>query len=386
MNPLFVRAERYSSVRYVKVPVLLLILMLCLTAVDYRTAEGGSKLVVIFLACSTLFLGVLLNIVQSKWNRIAVNIFVVGLLFVLVAMLSGLVRRQELFDVLAMSMPFLLFLSVLVGISSIEQNFDKKQFVSLIFFFCIASVVFKLLFAFVYYDLNFSTVRYQIISPAVVLLFSYGVASFFLRFGRYRYVALLLPVLVVLISVTRSYLVIYFFVIVFWLCCIPFRRLAFFFKKGFFLGVSLFFAFTLFLYLNDGMFERWFVRLFTGVEDHGIDVTAVTRLAEAHYQLRQLTAGVSNAVFGLGIAAETRFAAEYIEILQVVFRDDFEYVGKGFGHNNYVGLFYTGGFLFGSAFIVRIFFELFRSVMFFRRHKLLNSLDVEGTFLLAWGT
>ena len=101
--------------------------------------------------------------------------------------------------------------------------------------------------------------------------------------------------------------------------------------------------------------DRWVGRLIHNIENHdGVDITAITRIAEAAFQLDRLFESVSNLFFGLGIAAETRFSDDFFDILSTVYSKDFEFIGHGFGHNTYIGIFYTGGFTIRISFFYTV--------------------------------
>ena len=126
--------------------------------------------------------------------------------------------------------------------------------------------------------------------------------------------------------------------------------------------------------------------LFYNIENHdGVDITAITRIAEAAFQLDRLFESVSNLFFGLGIAAETRFSDDFFDILSTVYSKDFEFIGHGFGHNTYIGIFYTGGLLSGSVFLYCLIKTVLLSVKSFKWKFNSGDVSSENLFLIAWG-
>jgi hypothetical protein len=141
------------------------------------------------------------------------------------------------------------------------------------------------------------------------------------------------------------------------------------------------------------MVERWIVRLFTGVEKHGVDITYITRIAESSYQIDKLLESFQNLLFGLGISGETGFSSEYRKVLSIVYADDFEFKGHGFGHNTYVGIIFTSGIVVGSIFIYSLLSNIIKAIKLSKvqykittRNKISNPYIKDYFFIMAWGT
>ena len=369
-----------------KIAIALFSIMLYVLAFDFRSGEDLGKSIVTILGVISLLSGALLVISLNLINKKSLLIVLPATAFLLCAILSGISRGQQLYDVVSLSIPMFFFIAVVLCTSSIKIRPDKfRSFLHIVIAFAFLSVLFKLLFGFYYYGLTLGNARYQIISPAIILVFSYGVASMLYKQQRFGRAALLLSVLVAFVSVTRSYILVFAAVIFFWILCMPLS----YWKKNAYLGVKLLLfmiclVVSVYAFLPD-VFERWVIRLFTSIDDQGVDVTAITRIAEISYQVGKLLESPVNLLMGMGVAAETRFDPEYRQILSIVFREDFEYVGKGYGHNNYIGIIYTGGVIFGGLFIFSIFYGLMKLIMFFRSELIRRRHTTDYHFCFAWG-
>lgn len=368
-----------------KIAITLFSIMLFILAFDFRTGAESGKSLVVIMGVTSLLSGLLLVILQNSVDKKSLVLVLPASIFIMGASLSGIFRGQLIYDVVSSSIPLLLFITVIICVSAIKIRPDKfKSFLHLVISFALISVLFKLFFGFYYYELTLSNARYQIISPALIIVFSYGVASLLYKQQKFGRAALMLSVLVAFLSVTRSYIVVFSAVILFWILSVPLR----YWKGYIYIGVKLF-VFMLFLlicvylFIPDG-FERWVVRLFTSIDDQGVDVTAITRIAEVVYQVGKLLESPVNLMTGMGIAAETKFDPEYRQILSIVFSDDFEYIGKGYGHNNYIGIIYTGGIVMGGLFICSILYSLMKSIMFFRAELIRQRNVTDYHFCLAW--
>ena len=139
------------------------------------------------------------------------------------------------------------------------------------------------------------------------------------------------------------------------------------------------------LSITSSFLDIWTNRL--NLNDGGVlsDPTFLTRAAEMTFQIRILLESNINMIFGMGAAAETRFAPEFYDLLSLVFAQNYEYIGHGVGHNNYVGLIYTGGFIIGLLFILFQIVTMWKSFLYLR-FKFKNISQKKGEhFIALWG-
>ncbi len=264
-------------------------LMLFLSAFDFKTTTGGDKTLVIILGVTITLSGLMSAFSFRAWSTKSLGLFLSALAFLVVSAGVGFFRGQDAFSVMSMVIPLILFLVSIVILSSLKADFYQVRWViATVTFFLLLSVIFKLIFGFYYYDQQLANVRYQIISPSIILMFAYAITSLLYKRKRLGYVCLILSILVVFISVTRSYILVYFVMCLFLVSCFSFKHWIRYFPvviKVF--GLCFLILLVSYIVFPD-VFNRWVVRVFTSVADQGVDVTAVTRLAEVHYQLNKL--------------------------------------------------------------------------------------------------
>lgn len=100
------------------------------------------------------------------------------------------------------------------------------------------------------------------------------------------------------------------------------------------------------------MLDYWYFRLVGQRQNIGFDLTADIRRGEISYMLEQFTSSFAHILFGNGIAAQTSLQDETIREMMGYVGNLSEFRMRGFGHNNYVSLLFTGGLLFGGPLLV----------------------------------
>jgi len=377
--------------------IFILSLMLFSLAFDYRTSVNSSKLFIVILSLLSLLSGLfLIYKIKYLYKKSTAFIFII-ILFILTTSISGFIHGQTTYQVFSAEIPLLIFLISFIVISSFplyKKNLNLNKMIHTIFYFMFISVIFKLLFGFYYYGLTLSSVRYEIISPVLILLFSYGITSLLYSKQKYGLLALSLALTVAFLSVTRTFLLVFLIIGILWIFILPLTYWVKNLKKVFNIIFLFSILFVLFSIIFPEMLERWIIRLFVSAEEQGIDVTYITRIAESTNQLSQLSDNMTNLLIGLGIYGETGFSEEYRKMLNIVFSDDFVYVGHGFGHNTYVGSIFVSGIVVGSIFIYTILLNIKNAIKLmkykYKANLYMSNKNIQYNkqyfFILAWGT
>jgi hypothetical protein len=360
--------------------------MLFSLAFDFKSNDAGEgHQLLIFMGLLSLSVGFLLILHLSQTlNKQALILSNSTLLFILASSLVGIIYGQKIYDVLSLTMPLLLFIVAMLSTASLNiEHKHIRVLIKILLIFMITSALFKLLFSLSYYNVDFANIRYQIISPVLILLFAYGIASIIYERQPYGYLAIIIPIIIVFISVTRTYLLVFFSIFLFWLLCSPMsywkRYLPSFFKLSIF---SILLIMSMYFIFPDGV-ERWIARLLLDAASTDVDITAYSRIAESSYQINKLMENSVNLFFGLGLAAETKLSPEYWTLLSSVL-GNFEFTGRGYGHNVYIGILYTGGIIFGFLFIYALLISALRIIKSFKA-RLNNNGDRDVNFLIALG-
>lgn len=368
-----------------KLSLTLFFVMLFSLAFDFKSNDDGDgHQLLILMGLFSLFIGFLLVLyLIQNINKQALILSLSTFLFIIVSSLVGIIHGQKLYEVLSLTIPLLLFIVAVLSTASLNiRDNNINTLINIVLIFMITSALFKVFFALSYYNVDFSNIRYQVISPVLILLFAYGLASAIYKKQPFGYLAIIIPISIIFISVTRTYLLVFFSIFLFWLLCLPlshWRRYLPTVFKLLFLSV---FLIIITFYVSPEGIERWITRLLFDAGSNEIDITAYTRIAESTYQINKLTESSINLFFGLGLAAETSLSQKYWMLISSVL-GNFEFTGRGYGHNVYIGMFYTGGIIFGSLFIYTLVMSTLKIIKFFKLR--LNSDNRNANFLIAWG-
>lgn len=362
--------------------VLLLWVYLALLIFDFRRAEGDSSSLVVVLGLGHLGLGVLLLVQAGKISRRSIQWMVPMMLFALASAVTGILREQPVYSVLSHLVPLLIFIVAVLVVSNLHNKVGRLLLPS-IAFFALLSTAWKLGFGFTYTGLDLETIRYQIISGALPLLFAYGTTGLLVERRKWTAIAIGLSILVVVLSVTRTYIVVFAVTTCAAILAMPLSALGKATRRGLilaFLGVAALIVVGL---VFPEAIERWTSRMGSS-ERFGFDLTGATRLAEAAYQFQKMGEDTLGLFFGFGQGTETRFGGSAAQLVQSVLGNrTFEWRGHGYGHISYVGLVYVGGLVFGLPVIGVFILLLSRAILISRQAW--QKMTVETRFTTIWG-
>lgn len=331
---------------------LFLIMVLFSLIFDYRRAEGDAFGFVVVFGLINIIAGLLFIFNKRIFNTSFIKISIPFFLFAISSSIVGLVRGQELYAVLAQILPILIFTNVFLVCASYANNSeDLLKLMQLMVISGLMAAVWKVFFAFSYYGLDMENVRYQILSGSTIILFVYGIASFIIKKSKYAMLSLFLSLGVVFISVTRTYILIFLIILLISSLCVPFKNYGVILYKGL-LTLFLIVLSVVFLSTIQPSFEdRWVSRLFSD-DAGGSDLTSLTRIAEINGQIEFLKNDIWGTMFGFGIAANTYWSGDELNQILAILGSNFDTVGKSYGHNTYVGIWYVGGLIFGLPIII----------------------------------
>ena len=360
---------------------LLYIIFLYPLIFDFRTTQGSTKILVYMISVSFLIGSILIISNYKTINKKAFYFTLPFIIFLLFGITRSLIESHSISLIFSSALPMVFFILSVVIASSINIQDEKNvlNFIYIIVIFLISAAIFKFIFSFYYYGVDLSTVRYQIISAGLPLLFSYGLTSFLFQKQHFGIVALFIPIIVVLVSITRTYILVYLAIFFYSIFTISLKKT---FRKYLFLLIILLIVLVILYFFIPEVYNRWIVRLFTGIEDKGgIDVTFITRIAESKYQIDTLFSSLQNILFGLGIAAKTAFSSEYRDLLNLVYKDYTEFHSIGYGHNVYVGILFISGLPIGLYMIYKLIVEPLK----IRKEFLKKRKKTLANFIILWG-
>jgi len=347
-------------------------------AFDFRGDEGGSIIQYLFLAASLGSAGLMLAatpkamlqrpvIIMSAvwWGYLATTAVIIVEAHVPVS--------QYIRCVLP---PALCGLAILIGQALSMRNYTAEMVLKPLLWASIASVIFRFVFTVFVTGIPISLVRYEILSPAVPLLFACAFASAVLgkKLNLLTLTGGLLALASVAISITRSYIFTITAAViavgVSFLLMVSYRawEVADLRRKitHFASAAALMVVTMVVLYMVQPIvFERWFERLFNDGGGKTVkDVTLLTREAEASTMWKLLEDDPIRFIYGKGLGANYYWDRTYFPELLKVYGDT-RYIAQDYwfpGHSVWTYALFSGGwfavacylFLFGWQIVMGI--------------------------------
>lgn len=251
---------------------------------------------------------------------------------------------------------------------------------------CVVSVLFSIGAGLVNSGRDISEIRYQILSP-VLLMFEAMLLHDILIAKRHvmkNTMWLVACVALQLVSVTRSSILGFgiIFLAALWLSSPTILR---FVRRTVKISVPSGVAIALAVFasaaVSPEVLDRWQTRVFAA-EEHGVDPTSLSRLAEIKEQLNRWSESPVSMLFGKGYGASYGWSKDLWDALidtQAFGLDGVDLEYTVFGHNYWVSSLFSGGILFGLALPLALIYATYYGVMTSRR--LLRSRFDEGTRL-----
>jgi hypothetical protein len=277
----------------------------------------------------------------------------------------------------------LLFMGMTVAATEVYRG-HLRAINGLLLWGCTLSAIFTLVIGFALTGVAVAEIRYQILSP-VILLFEAILLNQLLvekRRTAFAVIALLACLAVQILSATRSTLLGFalIFIAVVWISSRSIPQLA---KNSIrysaALGIVAAGALSVAMLFYPEIIDRWLARIFS-FQDHGVDVTSVSRIAEAEDQLNQWGESLVTLLIGKGYGAPFGYASRHLLDLSAVtpMADLMYQSATAAGHNFYVHSLFAGGILFGLALPAAIIYAAFRGMNASRRY-----IKVFGTHPMA---
>ncbi|MFM5884204.1 MAG: hypothetical protein ACKOQ3_02525 [Novosphingobium sp.] len=347
---------------------------------DFRSAGEGQA-----LAIQALFLALyLFSLIIFAAARIGGPARITGLgkliglgaLYLGVGFLSGFVRGDSIYSVLRNGVGVFVYLSAAWATAKIAIEADPAQLRRVLSWLCLPYA----LAAFAIFNatsggIDFSRIRYQIIGTSSMAALGLLITFAIFRLSAVQIVTMLANFGVLLVSVTRTFLIVLLAqgaVLLTGLRHIVSRRLMIALTSAVALAAAaVFFA--------GDQIARWQARLGgSGGNATVRDQTWFTRLSEWQFMLDSWTGSFGNFLFGSGFAARTR----YFETRELGGSEQFMI---GFGHNQHLSMLFNGGLLGGLPLLLLMLWFGALSVRFLRNAARAGRPDNDVLFLGAWG-
>ncbi|WP_146182866.1 hypothetical protein [Limnohabitans sp. Jir72] len=240
----------------------------------------------------------------------------------------------------------------------------------------VISVLFTSVYGFISTGLNIGEVRYQILSPVILIVEALLIHNIFVERKKNlidKFILFLCFVLQ-LFSVTRSHLLAFVLILILALW-VTYGSLVNIVHKDFsglivFL-LAILIGSAILQYIYPELINRWFIRILSSYETYGSDITTLTRLAEIKDQLNKWDEGILTILFGKGYGAYYGWDSVYDSELSYVFNiSDLNGVNEFMpGHNLFVYTLFAGGLFFGLPFTFFIIYIFIKSLIFMNKYR-----------------
>jgi hypothetical protein len=286
---------------------------------------------------------------RSTLRRVALILWLY-IIFSIVPVLLWSVNIEHYLKVL---LPYILFGVGLSVMCSIERrNIDPMVVITMLVWAGLIGSLWRVVYAVFIMDLPLDGIRWHILSPSLPLLIGFGVSGVYLKKQTtLSLIVLIIAINIVVLSVTRSYLVSLLFVAI-GILAIEYKRRSLVYVIRIVLKLWLYAVIifgvgiaTVSLYQADNI-VMWLDRITKHSTESGIDITLITRLAEYKGQMIAVTGNIVTSLFGMGIGADYQWDKSTLESLSFVVVHDSAWFG---GHSTWVYPFFSSGLILGAV-------------------------------------
>jgi hypothetical protein len=347
---------------------------------DFQSGgEGEGVEIQAFFAAAYVFSSVMLLIGDRATGQRVHGLFtllVCGGLYLAVGIASGLINGQNPYPILRNGMSVVIYLSAAYFTARVVLASDpaKLRFVLSVFCFLYAIAAY-FIFDRTSGGVDFERVRFQIIGASAVGALGYVVLAPLFKLSKIELAAMAANVIILLISVTRSFLLAFGAQAAIFIGQI--RRV--FSPRLIALGVLGAFALLGLLTYGQNQLIRWSDRILGGGGSGFSEYqTVYTRLSEWEFMLRAWLQSFDHFLFGSGIAEK----AYYFLPREAGGGTEFM---VGFGHNQIISLIFTAGLVGGLPLVLLQWMHVLRAWRFLRAVIRMPHLRTDAVFLGAWG-
>jgi hypothetical protein len=328
-------------------------------AFDFRGEKGGSAIQYLFMVAA-LGSGALMIIASPRSLRTGPTNIMGGmwLIYLITTVVVAFTSHVDPSQYFRCVLPLLLFgLALWAGQVLAMRGYSAEDMLRPLLYAGSASVVWRFVFAIYISKIPIDEVRYEMLSPAIPLLFSAAVATAMLapRMTPLPLIGGLLAIASVLISVTRSYIFTLIAAMIsvgialmisvaakYWSPSDMRKKTMHVLSGATLVTISLLVMYA----VQPIVFERWFERLFNHAGGRTMqDITYLTRAAEAKAIWTLLDEDPLRFAYGKGLGANYYWHSSYYpELLQVY--PDTEEISKDIfvpGHSVWTYSLFTGG-------------------------------------------
>lgn len=382
-----------------KLEKILIFLYIIPFAFDFKgTTTGGSVIQFMYLTVTLLSGSFLIYIlyqlpVKYSMHKGVFNLSMLWWLYLFTSVISAVLNNVPLGNYIRVLMPFLLCgTSILITVLLYSRGRSLLILFKPLIYAVLLSVVWTPIYAIYILNISIDSMRYQIISPLLPILFAYGFSLFLLeKLTSFKMLTVFfIGFGIIALSITRSYFLIVAFVFLFLLVSLTKDALICTFDKLLksIMPMSLFIISTIaFLSLiRPGFLDTWSQRLFKAKSQLDFDPTTLTRLAEYQSQMDLLFESFGSSIIGKGLGSSFSWSSMYFEQLsQIIPLWKLEQINVWTtGHSLWVYSLYSGGIIFGLLVPICIISSLYfsrKGIMF--ASSFFTKEDIEKTVFFS---
>lgn len=348
-------------------------------AVDFRS-DGARQGLAIQAVLLAIYLVALVFYAANPINR-SVRIrwlgplMVTGALYLAVGIGTGLFNDQDLYPVMRNAMSVFVFLSAAYATSKAAVSIHPTRLKLLLTTACLAYAV----LAFVIFDrmsggVELNRVRHQIIGGSAVAGLGLVALAVMFRLTLLQVVTLLINLAILIISVTRTYLLVFAAQALF--MAVEFRRLITPRITVLVLASGIVAA-AIIAYAQSQLY-RWEDRLGAGTGAGQELYSWFTRTSEWEFMIREWMSSPLTFLFGRGFGGRTQYF--YPPEL-----GGFSESMIGFGHNQHISFLFSAGVIGGLPMLVVLWINGWTALHFLRQAARNPGARSDLVFLGAWG-
>lgn len=354
-------------------------LMLLAWMFDFRSQGEGAGFAIQSLMLAAFVFGLMMFVIgDTRQHRKVHGLFALitaSVLYLVIGFISGLFNNQTYYAVMRNGLSVFIYAMVSLATARLVLRTNAATLRNMLGVFCFGyAVMFYIYETISPSGVDVSNVRFQIIGTSSIAALGYVILAAIFRLKRLEMATAAVNAVLLLISVTRSFLLAGLLQLL--PVLIEFRRALS--PRMLLTGGLLAGAGAVTLAFATDQVTRWQDRLFGRGVSGTEYVTAYTRISEIEFMTNHWLATPTTIMFGNGFAARTLYyyppetGAPPESMI-------------GFGHNQYVSILFTGGVLGGLPLILLQLYHGFLAFRFLGRVARDNRLRSDAIFLGAWG-
>jgi hypothetical protein len=360
-------------------------------ALDFKGAAAGENIAIqgaIAGVSGIFFLLFIYHTAGVKFSHFPLVFFAAIFLYAAVGFIGAFVYDEDkyaactlLFSTLCYPFGAYIVYRALDAVKDTGKVYAALQLLTLIFVVSRIVVVFVL-----EHGINFNTARFEVLGPSTISAVGLVTLLLFSGMSRVNIISILMVCFLIIISVTRTYIVVAVAMVFLTVLAAPRRilhpRVLYSLVFG---GGALVLALAAVSLAGLPLLDRWLYRM-NDQNFRGYDPTLLTRTAEFVYVKQQIFSSVSTILFGNGIAAQTSLIGEdALKVFILVGEDSMRLHDIGFAHNNHATILFVAGFFGGGLLLVLQFWQALQGFILMNFASRNDSLPKYEKLIGIWG-